>query len=141
MGSAIATRGELSGARELREAIYRLARARIAGKSYAARDRRLVNRWAALPGPTLQLGTDGRATFQTPQIRGHDVRAQLAAIALDAVQLLGGEAAERIRGCEGDGCALLFVDSSRSGDRRWCSMAACGNRAKVAEFRRRRRES
>jgi predicted RNA-binding Zn ribbon-like protein len=32
------------------------------------------------------------------------------------------------------------VDTSRSGERRWCSMAGCGNKAKVAEFRQRQRK-
>jgi predicted RNA-binding Zn ribbon-like protein len=51
------------------------------------------------------------------------------------VALLGGEAADRIRQCEGPPCAVLFVDTSRKGQRRWCSMSACGNRAKAAGFR------
>jgi predicted RNA-binding Zn ribbon-like protein len=36
---------------------------------------------------------------------------------------------------------VLFVDTSRKGDRRWCSMSACGNKAKVAGFRKRERRS
>jgi hypothetical protein len=42
---------------------------------------------------------------------------------------------------DGSRCSLLFVDTSRSGRRRWCSMERCGNRAKVAAHRRRRKES
>jgi hypothetical protein len=38
----------------------------------------------------------------------------------------------RIRCCEGEGCVLVYYDSSRNGSRRWCDMAACGNRAKSA---------
>ncbi|MEU9869214.1 CGNR zinc finger domain-containing protein [Actinomadura sp. NPDC048021] len=37
----------------------------------------------------------------------------------------------RLRHCEGTGCVLWFLDTSRSGRRRWCSMSGCGNRAKV----------
>jgi predicted RNA-binding Zn ribbon-like protein len=136
--SALATAVELGGARELREAIYRLARSRIDGKRYPTRDRGLLNRWAALPPPARQLNADGQATLDTA---GSDVRTRIVAIAVDAVELLGGEQAARIRGCEGAGCALLFVDASRAAERRWCSMTACGNRAKVAEFRRRRRDA
>jgi hypothetical protein len=44
-----------------------------------------------------------------------------------------------IRQCEGASCAIAFLDTSRKGDRRWCSMAGCGNKAKVAGFRRRKR--
>jgi predicted RNA-binding Zn ribbon-like protein len=35
-----------------------------------------------------------------------------------------------IKACEGPSCTLLFADHTRGHRRRWCSMAACGNRAK-----------
>ncbi|MFF9770014.1 CGNR zinc finger domain-containing protein [Streptomyces sp. NPDC014636] len=41
-------------------------------------------------------------------------------------------APERIRTCAGGSCILHFYDTSRNGTRRWCSMAACGNRAKAS---------
>ncbi|MBA9005213.1 CGNR zinc finger domain-containing protein [Thermomonospora cellulosilytica] len=37
----------------------------------------------------------------------------------------------RLRRCDGTGCVLWFLDTSRNGRRRWCSMTGCGNRAKV----------
>jgi predicted RNA-binding Zn ribbon-like protein len=37
----------------------------------------------------------------------------------------------RIRDCANPGCTLRFYDVSKAGARRWCSMAACGNRAKA----------
>ncbi len=41
----------------------------------------------------------------------------------------------RIKPCEGSHCTILFLDHTRSGARRWCSMAVCGNRAKQALHR------
>lgn len=41
---------------------------------------------------------------------------------------------DRIRQCEHQECILYFVDTSKSGKRRWCSMELCGNRQKAAEF-------
>ncbi|MFJ1971372.1 CGNR zinc finger domain-containing protein [Streptomyces sp. NPDC087903] len=41
-------------------------------------------------------------------------------------------APDRIRGCAHASCVLHFFDTSRNGTRRWCSMAACGNRAKAS---------
>lgn len=38
----------------------------------------------------------------------------------------------RIRRCANPRCVLLFLDVSKSGQRRWCDMATCGNRAKVS---------
>ncbi|MQY32484.1 hypothetical protein SRB17_04330 [Streptomyces sp. RB17] len=47
---------------------------------------------------------------------------------------------ERIRTCAGGSCILHFFDTSRNGTRRWCSMAACGNRAKASRHYARSRE-
>ena len=41
----------------------------------------------------------------------------------------------RIRECSADDCDLVYLDTSRSGNRRWCSMQRCGNRAKVRAHR------
>lgn len=41
-------------------------------------------------------------------------------------------APDRIRACAHESCILHFFDTSRNGTRRWCSMAACGNRAKAS---------
>jgi predicted RNA-binding Zn ribbon-like protein len=38
---------------------------------------------------------------------------------------------DRVRGCANSECVLWFLDTSRPGTRRWCSMAACGNRDKA----------
>ena len=46
---------------------------------------------------------------------------------------------EYVKACEGSTCTLLFVDRTRGRARRWCSMAICGNRAKQAAHRDRRK--
>src|SRR5258708_7059779 len=38
---------------------------------------------------------------------------------------------DRVRRCANPECGWLFLDDSRAGKRRWCSMSACGNRAKA----------
>lgn len=58
--------------------------------------------------------------------------AALSKIALSAATLLTEVDRRRIRQCRSDRCALWFLDISKSGRRRWCSMATCGNRAKAA---------
>ena len=62
----------------------------------------------------------------------------LAAVARSAAEIvLEGEAA-KVRVCANPACGLFFCDKSRTHKRRWCSMAICGNRNKVASFARRR---
>ncbi|MER6776489.1 MULTISPECIES: CGNR zinc finger domain-containing protein [unclassified Streptomyces] len=51
--------------------------------------------------------------------------------ARDYLELLG-TAPDRIRTCASESCGLHFHDTSRNGTRRWCSMSACGNRAKAS---------
>jgi len=45
-----------------------------------------------------------------------------------------------VRACEGARCTLLFYDRTKGHARRWCSMSACGNRAKAAAHRARLRQ-
>ena len=45
-----------------------------------------------------------------------------------------------VKACEGPTCTLMFADHTRGHVRRWCSMAACGNRAKQAAHRHRIKE-
>ncbi|HEU4947243.1 MAG TPA: CGNR zinc finger domain-containing protein [Kribbella sp.] len=46
----------------------------------------------------------------------------------------------RIRRCAHPDCVLHFYDISPKGNRRWCSMAGCGNRAKAARHYARTKE-
>ncbi|MCR6105542.1 CGNR zinc finger domain-containing protein [Salipaludibacillus agaradhaerens] len=50
------------------------------------------------------------------------------------IHTLENTSVNRIRKCEHPECILYYVDTSKSGRRRWCSMELCGNRKKVAEF-------
>ncbi len=62
----------------------------------------------------------------------------LAAVARSAAEImLEGEVA-KVRVCANPACGMFFCDKSRTHKRRWCSMAICGNRNKVATFARRR---
>lgn len=65
--------------------------------------------------------------------RGLDVAPTWRAPWTAASQLvhLHAEHGDRIRRCANPDCVLWFLDVSRPGTRRWCSMAACGNREKA----------
>lgn len=57
--------------------------------------------------------------------------------AADYLQLRGA-GPDAVRRCAGPTCVLFFYDPS--GRRRWCSMAACGNRAKARRHYARQRD-
>ncbi|WP_031470406.1 CGNR zinc finger domain-containing protein [Sciscionella sediminilitoris] len=127
---------ELPAARELREAIDRV----LTAPCPTSADVRLLNDTAAgtepLP-PRLHRCPDGTLRRETPRPR-EPVRTALAAVALDAIELVTG--ADRVRICAGEDCALRFVDTSPKGNRQWCSMARCGNRAKARAHYQRHRQ-
>jgi predicted RNA-binding Zn ribbon-like protein len=131
-----ASRQDLAHARTIREAVYQTIKRRLAGRPPGAGDLAIINDWAGRPAARRWLETDDG------QLRARSdattAAALVASVAGDAVDLLGGPLAHRIRECSADGCSLLFLDTSRAGRRRWCSMATCGARAKMAAYRARR---
>jgi predicted RNA-binding Zn ribbon-like protein len=131
-----ASRRDLAQARTLREAIYETIKRRMAGQPPGPGHLAIINNWAGRPPPRAWLqAEDGR--LRTRQ-DAPTVAALVASLARDAVGLLGGPLADRIRECAAEDCALLFLDTSRAGRRRWCSMATCGARDKMAAYRARR---
>jgi predicted RNA-binding Zn ribbon-like protein len=128
--------GQLAQFHELREAIYRLTRAAMGVGHRRARDVELVNGWSARPNLAPQLdGTDIVWSWGDRD----PVDAVMATLARDAIQLTAEASSGRLKECEHPDCSLLFYDDSQSARRRWCSMDRCGNRAKLAEHRRRAR--
>jgi predicted RNA-binding Zn ribbon-like protein len=125
---------DLTRLRSLREAIYRLVHAAMAGDQPAEADTRVVNAAAARPGRAPQLSVDRRVTW----VSTDPLSAGLSEVARDCLALITGPSASRIRECAAPDCAFLFVDTSRPGNRRWCAMNRCGNRQHVREHRSRR---
>jgi predicted RNA-binding Zn ribbon-like protein len=60
----------------------------------------------------------------------------LAAVARSGAEIIAEGARAHLHICANPNCGLLFYDDSRTRRRRWCSMAVCGNRNKVAAFAR-----
>jgi predicted RNA-binding Zn ribbon-like protein len=127
------TSADLDAAIKLREAIYRAATARIGGARTARGDLAVLNRCGRASPPVTALALDGTIT------RTGSIRAALSVVARDAIELLGGPDAPRLRECGRDGCTRMFIDRSRGQNRTWCGMAQCGNRVNAAAYRSRRR--
>lgn len=123
---------DLTEARSLREALYRVLHTAMAGQEPDPSDVRQVNEAAARPDLAPQLGPR-RWTAR------HPARAALATVARDAVLLVDSPLLDRVKECENPTCSLLFLDDSQARRRRWCSMDRCGNLAKVAGYRSRSR--
>jgi predicted RNA-binding Zn ribbon-like protein len=128
-----ASREQLDRARELREAIRRVLDCAREGGHPSASDLRLVNEWARRPVAAPQIGPGFARVSAGPD----PVTAALAHIARESTEFVTGSELARVRSCAG--CTLLFIDRSRPGTRRWCSMERCGNRDKTARYRQKRR--
>jgi predicted RNA-binding Zn ribbon-like protein len=124
---------DLARALALREALFGLVSAAVDGTPMPLRDRKLVNEAAAQSPPTLELTADGAVR------RTGDVTAVLALLARDLLELIGGPDRAALRWCADPACTRVFVDHSRGHRRRWCGMRGCGDRAKAAAYRERRR--
>jgi predicted RNA-binding Zn ribbon-like protein len=123
----------LDDARALREAIRRVLDCARESRRPSASDLMLVNEWARSPVPAPQIGPD----FARVSVGADPVTGALAHIARESVEFVTGPELARLRNCAG--CSLLFIDRSRPGTRRWCSMERCGNRSKTARYRQSRR--
>lgn len=124
---------DLGSAIALREAIYRTVIARLKRGRLKPADIELLNEHGSHPLLTPRLERNGTAR------REGNASQLLASLAADAVDLLAGGDIDRVKGCAHTGCTRLYVDSSRAGNRHWCGMATCGNKAKVRAFRERQR--
>jgi predicted RNA-binding Zn ribbon-like protein len=97
-----------------------------------------LNRWLA-NYPTVRAAeiSDNTlvATARFQPATPLDAMRPMAAAALEA---LTGLDRTRLRQC--GGCVVHFLDVSKKGSRRWCSMNLCGNRRKVAAYQGRRRQ-
>ncbi|MCA2229578.1 CGNR zinc finger domain-containing protein [Nonomuraea aurantiaca] len=124
----------LHHARDLREAVHTLLTAARGAHGVAGcplRERELLNRAALGAPPVPVLDADGTLTYTATDPIG----ALLTEIARDALTLATSPALERVRTCAGSRCAAWFLDTSRPGNRRWCSMDTCGNKAKKSTWR------
>ncbi|MFC7740986.1 CGNR zinc finger domain-containing protein [Nocardiopsis composta] len=126
------TREALDALRGVRETLWTLVEGDgDSGEARAALNRTLGHGWLR-----RSLGPDGPESAVETDPPSH-LPAWLAAA--DYLRLLE-EAPARIRRCANPGCVLHFYDVSKNGNRRWCSMAGCGNRAKASRHYQRRKE-
>ncbi len=126
----------------LREAIYRILRSRIRSEALPAKEVRVLNRMLAAAPRRVCLAPKSGAFGWWAGTRRAAPTDMIAPIAWSAADLLTGPRTQRVRQCADEkGCGWLFIDESRAGTRRWCSMGECGNRAKARRHYLRRKKT
>ena len=131
---AIAFHEQLIAFREkLRDAVLRIENGLLPADAFLSEVNSLLLQY---PLPTSLRKRDGKLTRE-PLVEFRKPVDLWAPIADATADLLTQTEPSRIRKCES--CVVHFVDTSKKGSRRWCSMNICGNKLKVASYQRRKR--
>jgi len=123
----------LAAAVELREALFDIFFALTEGRRPPPQQLEVLNRALAEALQHRRVVPAGRG-FSLGWDDSDDLRRMLWPVALSAAELLAGEHGAPVKVCgmfEAGECGWLFLDESRNGSRRWCTMKDCGNRAKA----------
>ena len=131
---------EFDRAIELRESLHRLFDAQAQAKTPAVRDLEALNSaLSAAPARTTLKRERGGYGWDV-DVKSGTALALLAPVLWTAGDLLASARLDRVRRCANPECGWLFLDDSRAGKRRWCSMQSCGNRAKARRHYHKSRE-
>lgn len=135
------TEEALANCLAVRERIYRIASAHATRRTPSPEDLRYINEDLGDAYARQQLTRTGegyRWEWPRPEVGLTPI---LHPILRSFGELLASPELERVRECGGPTCTWLFLDRSHNGSRRWCSMKACGNRAKARRHYRRHKSS
>ncbi len=123
----------------LRGALRTMAERLAAGRPVDRASLEPVNRVLASRPSYRQLELKGNKVVSQLHTTSESSRHLLVPIAESAAWLLEHGDASLVRRCENPDCILFFYDTTKNKRRRWCSMDACGSRAKAAAYYRRSR--
>ncbi|TMB30694.1 MAG: hypothetical protein E6J62_14615 [Deltaproteobacteria bacterium] len=127
----------VDAARTLRETIRSLVERRKAGQRG---DPSVLNAFLAEAQSHPRLVWNKQRSPTIDRVRRSETPVGiLAPVAEAAADLLVTGDFKLVKRCEDEICELWFFDQTKSHHRRWCSTALCGNRHKVAAYRKRRR--
>jgi predicted RNA-binding Zn ribbon-like protein len=130
-GNPVASSAMLAEAITLRESLYRILFAITRNEASPARDVATLNAiLARAPVRHTVVLVDRGFGWRIAADRCATA-ALLAPVLWSAGDLLVSPEVARLRHCANPKCLWLFLDDSKNGSRRWCSMQACGNRAKA----------
>ncbi len=127
----------LGRAKTLREALCAITYALLRGRMPAAADLAQLDAAQTAASAAAQLvRRDGRLR-RCWNVQRSQLDFITHVVAMRAIALLEEAELQRLRVCDGHDCGWVFLDTSKSGRRRWCDMATCGNTAKSQRFQQR----
>jgi predicted RNA-binding Zn ribbon-like protein len=122
----------LENARKVREDVFRIFTALAAGQAPPSPALRGLDAAVSEAFSSRRLKAVGSGIgWDWPESPPLHLDRVLWPTVASAAELLTSDDLSRVRECEGERCAWLFLDRSKNRSRRWCDMTVCGNRAKA----------
>jgi len=122
----------LDSALELRATLRNILTAKIDSVSVQEKDLAIVNQYLSNHSTQKTLFFESGEYVLQPAQKTLTSSMLLGVLAYEAASLIASTQSQQIKRCKNNECQLIFLDTSRSRKRQWCSMDVCGNRAKVA---------
>lgn len=123
----------------LREMLFRILSGVAARREISKADA------AALNAALQRLNTDSLVAPENGQVPWRWVEKSSGAgrlvgrIVRSAVEVLTSDDIQRVKECAAETCGWLFMDRSRSRNRRWCEMRTCGSQHKARAYYQRKK--
>ncbi len=124
----------LRRARALRETLYRIFSGIAAGAQPARADLTRLDAELHEALRALHLTWTRSKAALTWAKDAEQLARPLWIVARSAADVLASSTLERMKTCPASHCGWVFLDTSKSGTRRWCDMRVCGSRAKAQRY-------
>jgi predicted RNA-binding Zn ribbon-like protein len=128
----------LKEAKKLRALLYRIFYPLSAGKKIEKPDLEAFNMILSKCLSHLRLKAKGNGFSQSWQFMPGQSMIIFASVIYSAYELLLSDRLKKIKECSN--CGWLFLDTTKNGTRRWCSMSTCGSIVKAKEWYHRNKE-
>jgi predicted RNA-binding Zn ribbon-like protein len=123
---------------DLREMIFRILSTVAVGREVSGADADALNdALMILNAGSLVVPGPGQAAWRWVE-KSSGVPRLLGRIVRSAVEVLTSNDIERVKRCAAEQCCWLFMDHSRSRNRRWCEMRTCGSQHKAKAYYKRK---
>ncbi|UGU16307.1 CGNR zinc finger domain-containing protein [Sinomicrobium kalidii] len=121
-----------------RELLYRIFLALSNNETVNADDMKAFNRYLSQYLSNLRLKESKNGFERDWDLPEENISRIIAPVLLDAHDLMLSGRLHRIKECPN--CGWLFLDTTKNGRRRWCSMKSCGSNVKALEWYHRRKK-
>jgi predicted RNA-binding Zn ribbon-like protein len=123
---------------QLRSLIYSLFHPVSQQQRLKASDLEQFNKLVSKYFPFLQLAVERDGFAEQWNFESNHFYSITAPIVKSAYELLLSDKLHRVKQCPN--CGWLFLDTTKNGKRRWCSMQDCGSAVKALEYYYRKKE-